>query len=811
MDFPKSVAHAVNLADGLALVEQAFDRYRSDGIQENEAEIRFQLIDQLLLGLGWPKGQTHVEQYLDGGRTDYELGHPPRIIVEAKAGPGFVFPAGHRRRALTDIPSLMKADPALDKAIQQLQSYCASRGVEIGVVANGFQIVAFAGVRTDGVPPLRGHAIVLDGAEEIVSRFAQLWQFLSPDGVIDDRLVEYLKLAGKPVSRSKPAQRIAGYPRSRPRTPLQRDLALLAELLLLDIPGREGFSRLFMEHCYVSDTKLQSYTRLGLSAIRQDHAGFTDEMGNRAETQQVRSTTLAGLLKSTRSESLLRRPIVLLGDVGVGKTAFLKSLMMRAGDERKTYPIMLYIDFNLAASLTSVSSFIAAETLRQLKSLYGVDASSDSMVRELYREELDSFAGGIFGVLAATAPDTYEQRRLEHVATLLEDREEHLRRLLSHLGSERELAVVIDNADLRSPAIQMEAMAAARRFAELPNVSAFVSMRPKTFADLFAAMGEGRSFTVFEIAAPSVDAIMGKRLEFAISLARGKIPSGLPEVNLDLQTFANLARSISNALLLFPSVSDSGAFLGSLSNGNVNWALDTVVEYFGSSNGRQSQQARQVAASWRHMLPSYELHASSLFQSNIFYSERSRAVNLFDVSGSSSRHHFLLPMLLSYLLETTEGRDLDRFVSLPHLFEELRQYGFTPRVVEQALEKALGAGLVESSIIGSLSLRDGHEPAFRATAAAEYYLRRWLASPDYLSAVWVDTPIFDPQFEAALGEIAAEIDSKDARLRAAEAFRDYLSSMWSDFSTYPTYFNWPSLVWIADRDFQRVRQSLGLL
>lgn len=62
----------------------------------NEAATRFQLIDFLLEKvLGWEKASTNVEVHREGGYSDYELGMPPALLVEAKReGVHFTLPAG---------------------------------------------------------------------------------------------------------------------------------------------------------------------------------------------------------------------------------------------------------------------------------------------------------------------------------------------------------------------------------------------------------------------------------------------------------------------------------------------------------------------------------------------------------------------------------------------------------------------------------------------------------------------------------------------------------------------------------------------
>ena len=164
MSIEYSVAH-----DNLKKLVSA---YSESGEQANEAQTRFSFIDRMLEEcLDWPKSETEVEVFESEGRTDYELGRPRIFIVEAKASrDGFKIPP---KRARTRMPlqSLMRFDEAVHDAVTQAQAYGAKRGVRPVAVSNGSQLIAFLATRDDGIAPLEGDAVVLDGFEELLKHF----------------------------------------------------------------------------------------------------------------------------------------------------------------------------------------------------------------------------------------------------------------------------------------------------------------------------------------------------------------------------------------------------------------------------------------------------------------------------------------------------------------------------------------------------------------------------------------------------------------------------------------------------------------
>jgi hypothetical protein len=62
----------------------------------NEASTRYHIIDLLVTDvLCWDKSAVNVERHEDSGYSDYELGSPPSLLLEAKKeGAHFSLPAG---------------------------------------------------------------------------------------------------------------------------------------------------------------------------------------------------------------------------------------------------------------------------------------------------------------------------------------------------------------------------------------------------------------------------------------------------------------------------------------------------------------------------------------------------------------------------------------------------------------------------------------------------------------------------------------------------------------------------------------------
>jgi len=163
---------------GRTQMETLRDWYSIRVAERNEATTRLHLINCLLMNcLKWTPDDVIAEESHGGDYSDYTISTTRRaLIVEAKKeGEYFDLPAGDERLERS-IPALCRDYPKLKDAILQVCHYCQSRGVPLAAVTNGHQLVAFVAIRTDGVPPLDGRALVFPSLETMVKRFLDIWQ-----------------------------------------------------------------------------------------------------------------------------------------------------------------------------------------------------------------------------------------------------------------------------------------------------------------------------------------------------------------------------------------------------------------------------------------------------------------------------------------------------------------------------------------------------------------------------------------------------------------------------------------------------------
>jgi hypothetical protein len=90
--------------------------------------------------------------------------------------------------------------------------------------------------------------------------------------------------------------------------------------------------------------------------------------------------------------------------------------------------------------LEQLEPFIAEHFIAALNDDYKIAIFDSPFARDVYAEEIEAFRRGPWGELSESDPDRFRVKEVEHLASLLEDREAHLRRSLKYLAAGRTLA-----------------------------------------------------------------------------------------------------------------------------------------------------------------------------------------------------------------------------------------------------------------------------------------------------------------------------------------------------------------------------------
>ncbi len=777
------------------------------GLKRNEADTRLHLIDQLLFDcLAWRREDLHAEEAFEGTYTDYSFLNPRRFVLEAKReGVYFELPAGFTKQSCK-IQTLTEGDKAIDAAVRQAMRYCQERSIPLGAVCNGHQLIAFLGSRPDGVPPMQGNCLVFYSLSDTLTHFRVLWDNISRPGIIAYTLHSTLKGEGVHPPPEKLASRIPGYPVFKNRNQFQTELKILGELFIEDVVRAPQLERSFLEECYSQSGALSQYASISKQILQARYSTlFERELaGPSLEAVTTKDGLSDHFVDDVLAASLKRRAIVLLGDVGVGKSIFIRHLITISADDIFDHALPLYIDFGKQPALAeNLESFVLKTCAAQLEKEYGIDIEENGFVRGVYHGDLIRFKKGIWGGLATANPTAYSEKEVEFLATNLADRAAHLRACLTHISKahKRQIVIFLDNVDQRPVDFQDRVFLIGQSFAETWPATVFISLRPETF-NSSRTKGSLAAYQprVFTISPPRVDQVIKLRLRFVLNYLQdtGQLTSLGPALSLRSDS---LVRYIEVLLESFKKSRQLVQFIDELSGGNTRRALDFLLTFIGSGHVNAEKFLSIANVQGYYTFSIHEFMRAVIYGDFEHYDPAASPVaNIFDISSPDGREHFLLPNILAFV-DRTGRSEQEGFVESERVHEFCQVLGYFPSQIEYALRRAVAAHLLDASPLYS------EEPpvAFRITTAGSYSYRELPTSFAYLDAMTVDTPIVDRDVRAGI------IDARgvDDRLERGELFREYLDQQHQALNGKPIAFDWPTADKSLQQEIALIRQRIA--
>ena len=580
----------VSLDEGHKNLRQVIKEIGKASADWNEANTRFHIIDRILVEcLGWPKEPEsfRVEARIDGEFQDYVLGSPEAIVWEAKrSGVYFDFPEDVLKKIDQSIEGIFAVSKTAEAAMRQVQGYCNSSGIEFAVVCNGHQLIAFAAVRI-GQSWLKGRALCIRNLQHLDEEFPVVWQCLSPDGLAAKRLLLLLTTGSTRSIPRKLSTQLREFPSFRYKTDLQANLRAISELLLEDVISAEALRPQFYRECYCETGALSRDALVSQRILKSRYAAL---FATADDAPRLEPAAKAGadpsLSNQILTEALARRPIVLLGDVGVGKTSFLQDLIYVRAEKEFARAVYIYIDLGAKAALElDIRRFVVDEIERQLFSRYGVDIYEHNFVRGVYDLEVKRFRSSFKAIVYKSNKAKLDEQMTARIDELINNKSEHLRRSLEHvaLARKRQIIIIFDNADQRATEVQQAAFIISQEFAQNWNALVFITVRPQTFfqskrAGALAAYPHN----VFTILPPRPEVVIERRLIFALKVAEGRIsPDALQGVRLNLGNMVVFLRAL---LYSMEKNRDITEILANITGGNIRAVVEFVRQFIGSPN-----------------------------------------------------------------------------------------------------------------------------------------------------------------------------------------------------------------------------------
>ena len=765
--------------------------YKDNTSKRNEATTRLQLIDRLFFDcLAWSRDDVHAEESYGGQYADYTFLAPRKLlIVEAKReGIYFEMPVGSSSTEFS-IQTLLRTTPALKAAMEQVAAYCQSRGVPYAAVTNGHQLVIFIATRSDGVPPFEGTAVVYTSLGQMRDEFMELWNLLSKPALEQQTLRNKLLGKSAPSLPPKLSANIRPYPGTKGRNPFQSSMKAVSEFILEDVARARDLERTFLRACYCHSGALSDYSLASKQMLQSRYVALFD-----AERPGPTVSPAAGWGETNPdllAQSFSRRPILLIGDVGVGKTTFIRHLINNDPELFREQALALYIDFGAKGTLSNnLREYILQEIERQLLNDHSIDIRADDLVRQTFSYDLHRFSTGVNKLLKETKPNAFKEKEIGFLETLMSNREEYLRMTLETLSTKlkRQVVIFLDNSDQRSEEDQQATFLIAQEMADRWQSVIYLTLRPETYhASMQRGALTGYHPKAFTIAPPRVDRVIRKRLYFGLRVTSGQVD----EVDVSKITgfdLVSLAALMKTFLHSMKAKDELLRCVENLSSGNMRLALELVRSFFGSGHVDTQKILYKVQYEGGYTIPLHEFQRAIIYGDNVHYDpSRSPIANLFDLSGSDPKEHFLQCLMLAYLRLPGVSTVDEGFTAVRTVFDYLQSLGYTPEQIDLSIARCFRKRLIETSGRRDPGTRIDSEYKLRVTPVGLYHLQYLTRMFTYLDAVVVDTPILDRELRGLI----LDAHSLEERLERATVFCNYLDRCWGALGIPGLPFDWP--------------------
>jgi len=780
---------------GREILEELNNEFKEiDILKFNEADTRFKFIDKILTEcLNWETNDISNEDVKDNHYADYKLKlfRPIAVWEAKKTGNYFELPVGTNKLILP-LKSICRDNPEIKKALLQVSGYCHERGIQIGVVANGWQIIAFIANRNDSIAPLDGDGLVVPSLDVFIANYKEIWNCLSKNGFQENYLSQKLIGGNEEQLPPKLSSTISDYPGIKNRNPFQVELEILSDLVLEDVIKDKSIEKDFLSDCYCKSGSLSQYSVLSKQILSTRYNYLFESNDKKATLEQIANKKgISGELLELFANSLSKRPILLIGDVGVGKSTFIDNLLLVEAPHVFEKSITFKIDLGSKAIISmDVRTSIIKIIKDQLLNIYGIDINDDDFVRHAYFSELGNFKKSVV-VKRLYDIDMGKaiEKEIEFLTSLVQDEITHIKKSLEHIckNQKKQIIVFIDNCDQRNDIDQETAFLIAQEFASDWPVIAFLCLRPETFHRTKKKEGalSGYHPKAFTIAPPRIDDVINKRLTFAQKITSGEIKLS----NLQNKTsFSKLDELIQCFKESLENNHELYKFFENVSNGNIRKAIELIKKFFGSGHVDTEKILRIIESNGSYLVPVHEVLRSVIFGDNIYYNSfNSEIINLLDVRSNDKKDHFTIPIILGILNDISVNNRNEGFLEINELYSYMQGHGYIPTSVDLALNLMYSKGLFETSEKGNALNTENSNLMIRATGTGLYHLNHLLNSFTYIDAIIVDTPIFDV---TKRGKIINSLEI-GKRLDRANIFTEYLNEIWEENNFKNTHFIWP--------------------
>lgn len=750
----------------------------------NEADTRLKIINDVLYGiLGWTHPDVHAEERVseDGATTwaDYTLrtGMTAIVIEAKKIGIQFSEVPNTRRAQLKG----KFVTGATGEAIQQAREYARKLSIPFAVVTNGDAWIIFPATRTDQVKFSDSSAIIFPSLRSAIEHdFAEFYDLLSRSAVINGSLEN--ELLGRIENQIEDRRLNRFFPTGFSRISRHSLYPLIEDAIVTafseDIVNEDP---ILLERMYV-----KTPDRIRFDSRVKVHISKRDTVATKAPLRGIRETGKVTSLISDAGKRARPLAMLVLGQVGAGKTTFLEytrkvsAAELFKADGSKPYPRWFYIDFRSFSKGEKPLDFIVSALREQITSDDFL-SDYDRCLRHAYKDEIEGlFRGPLF-----LLKDDEAERRRRITQLLMDDYEKtqpYVEKVLRYVAQNTAVFLVIDNMDqFEDEGIQADIFADGMAVAQKMRSNLVCAMREATYvANRSSPVFDAYDFDPITIESPLIEAVLARRFFVSRQLLEdvsGKFTAeNGAEVTVD---------SLSKVIDLVQS-SVLGTAIGNLievlSTSDVRLALRMTRQFLQSGWTASGKALRIYQSTGKYVMPQHEaLRAIMLGTQQQYFEEHSVLGNPFDSRLAKTEAQLLRLYVLTAAVNMSSDAAF-RHVEGTEIQKHLRDLGFGDAITMKVLEDLC----IHRFLHTSSHSKPSFESNYIVTRLGAYVVRYFLSDMMFLENVMMDTFIADTAAWDGLKEQTSSIYTERDIIQKLKKRKErviYFYSLMSSFYT----------------------------
>ncbi|WP_049071871.1 AAA family ATPase [Klebsiella michiganensis] len=458
-------------------LQKHFTSHKNTLYEANEAESRLLLIDEILQILGWKKEEFTPEAFCGtAGYADYILSieRNPRFVVEAKKiGVTFGLPTSSLTSNEYTVSYLKKAfKKKLSDVIDQAQRYCVEKAVQYAVITNGAEWFVCPMLPKPGktIDSMKGVYFGNIFGDEF--SFDLLYDLISKDSTQVNRLDSYLSEINYTPSEvcfilkdhfnnftwdsNKDNEWIDDF--------YQNFFSQITE----------KNQRKMLEHCFVSDSKLDQFKGEIKRALKDTKPSFLPNDALDLSPSEGKDFIL---------EHNTGKVIIITGAVGCGKTTLVTKCLVEARRSKNIYATPIIIDLinDVSKFNIDVRNIVFDYLYEKIKNDYEIEFTLDEL-RITFAHEIKVLKNGSHKDIFNINPELFLLKEAEILEQESKNKKNMILRIFKKRAKEnKSVIVIIDNVDRAAESFQEEIYALSHLITQESSATVIITLREFTF------------------------------------------------------------------------------------------------------------------------------------------------------------------------------------------------------------------------------------------------------------------------------------------------------------------------------------------